>query len=297
MTTNEIIAKRLERIESIPDRFIKGVSGIQSEIFAELLALISELGIGANYQLTETNLIKIDTIIDEYYQVLKDGKYGSYVNWYVEEMKNQQILNDDFFKTEFNVVASQVSRNVYNVSRSRALRTLIGDEFKTDFINVVKDTLIGSVQGGADFKELKSDLFGLFHETNIEPQMERWVKGIASDTFTQSDRAYNVSIAIDLDLQFFEYSGGIIKGTRPFCKEKDGEYFHVKEAAEWVIQEWAGKFRNTTIQNILQVLGGYNCQHLPAYRSLINIPIDVIQRNIDNGNFVPSQAEKSLLNL
>lgn len=297
MTPNEIIAARLDRIDAIPEKFIYGVSKIQSEIYAELLTLLSELSIGESFDLTTANLIRIDTIMQEYYTALKDGKYGSYVNWYMNELKKQQALSDDYFKAEFAITANEVSKGVYAASRNKAIRVLLGDDFKTNFINVVKDQVIGSLQGKADFSELKKDLFGLFHDVERQPQMMNWTKQVSVDVFAQADRAYNDSIARENDLVFFEYSGGLIKDSRDFCRERDGQYFHVREAQEWVPLNWAGKFRNTTAQNILIVMGGYRCQHVPAYRSLVNIPIEVIQRNIASGNFVPSAAEKSLLNL
>src|SRR5690606_23669205 len=217
-----------------PDKFINGVSKIQSEIYAELLTLLSELSIGDSFDLTTANLIRIDTIMQEYYTALKDGKYGSYVNWYMGELKKQQALSDDYFKAEFGIVAGEVSKGVYAASRNKAIRVLLGDDFKTNFINVVKDQVIGSLQGKADFSELKKDLFGLFHDVERQPQMMNWTKQVSVDVFAQADRAYNDSIAKENGLVFFEYSGGIIKDSRDFCRERDGEYFHVNEAQEWV---------------------------------------------------------------
>ncbi len=297
MTPNEIISERLDRIETIPDKFINGVVKIQSEIYAELLTLLSELGVNKSFKLTSENLIRIDTIMQQYYTVLENGKYGSYVSWFIDEMKRQQTLNDDFFKAEFAATVSNVSKAVYQSARERAVRQLLGDDFKTNFINIVKDQIIGSLQGQADFTELKDDLFGLFNETTIEPQMARWVKQISSDTFAQADRAYSESIAREIGASFGIYAGGLIRDSRQFCVDREGDYFHINEVRDWASLTWQGKFRNTNEQNMPTVLGGYNCQHVFAYRSLINIPREVLIRNIENGNYEPDEAEKSLLNL
>ncbi|MCA1763880.1 MAG: hypothetical protein LC664_12935, partial [Flavobacteriales bacterium] len=88
-----------------------------------------------------------------------------------------------------------------------------------------------------------------------------------------------------------------IQDSREFCIKRVDKFYHVEEAKDWVKLDWAGKFRNTNESNILQVLGGYRCQHVPVFRSLRSVPRIDIERNIANGNFVLTEVERSLLNL
>ena len=97
---------------------------------------------------------------------------------------------------------------------------------------------------------------------------------------------------------FGQYAGGLIKDSRQFCVERDGKFYHLKEVQSWGnIQQWQGRYRRTNEQNIVEWLGGYNCKHVFAFRSLASVPMDVILRNMENGNYTPSRVERELLQL
>jgi len=296
-TLNELISDRLDRIESVPDRLINGVSKIQSEVFAELVTILGELGVGESFVLTEANLIRIDELMNQYYQVLKDGKYGSYVAWYLDQLDVQKGIVNEFAALDYEDFVTAVADGVFTSSKQIAVRELLGDDFKTNFINVVRDNLVSSIEGQASFEQIVSNMSGLFDGKERNAQMLGWVKQIASDRFAITDRAYGDAIAAETGLVFFQYRGGIIKDSRKFCIDRVDKFYHVKEAEAWATLEWAGKFRNTNPQNILQVLGGYRCQHVPVFRSLRSVPKIDIQRNIANGNFKPTEAESQLLKL
>ncbi|MEM2002120.1 MAG: hypothetical protein QXT77_05710 [Candidatus Methanomethylicaceae archaeon] len=296
-SVNEIINERLNRIDSIPDKFINGVGSIQAEIFAELIAILGELNLGESFVLNEANLARIEDLMNRYYQSLRSGKYGQYVSWYISQIDEQKNLIDEFANLEYNAAASAVAEGVFLSSKKIAIRQLLGDDFKTNFINVVRDNLISSIEGQANFTEMVQNMSALFDGQERNAQMLNWTKQIASDRFAITDRAYGAAIATELDLVFFQYLGGLVKDSRKFCIDRVNKFFHVNEARAWAKLDWAGKFRNTNEENILQWCGGWRCNHVPVFRSLSSVPRVDIERNISNGNFTPSKAEKSLLNL
>lgn len=304
-SVNEIINERLNRIDSIPDKFINGVGSIQAEIFAELIAILGELNLGESFVLNEANLARIEELMNRYYQSLRSGKYGQYVSWYISEIDKQKTLIDAVMRLDYQGAASGRALGVFESTKKTAIRQLMGDDFKTNFINVVRDNIVSSVEGQANFTELVENVSELFHGKTMqygdkvikEGQLLNWTKQIASDRFAIADRAYSSTASEDLGLVFFQYLGGVIKNTREFCEERNEKFFHLKEANEWVDLEWRGKFRVQTEENMLQWLGGYRCQHVPVFRSLSSVPRIDIERNIANGNFTPSKAEKALLNL
>ena len=59
-----------------------------------------------------------------------------------------------------------------------------------------------------------------------------------------------------------EYAGGIVKGTREFCKNKVVKAFTDDEVRSWAKDDWQGKNSNTTAQSIFTYLGGYNCMYV-----------------------------------
>lgn len=297
-TAEQELKRRIARITSVPNRFVNGVDALQSEVFAELIEILSVLDIRKGQELSTSTLRALDELMEQYYAVLKDGKYGSYVTWFVDQMQVQaQISVAAMGSTYVEAVAAR-SAQILEVSKQTAVRQLLGDDFKTNFVNVIRDVLTNQITAGSDFEGLvKSMRTTTFFPEGRDGQILNWAKQVASDRFSITDSAFNISVADDLGLEFFEYAGGRIPNTRKFCLDREGKYFHKKEAREWASLEWAGKNRDTTVENILEVRGGHNCNHIPMFVSTAQVPIEVIQRNIANGNYKPSNAERALLNL
>lgn len=299
-TADELLKKRIDRIENIPDRFINKVAATQSELFGELLVVLEQLGLSDNNELilSAANLNRVDTLLNQYYERVKQSPYGSLVSGFIKQIDEQKAVNDEYFSIEFNATAGAQATAVFNQSRQKALRQLINDDFKTNFINVIRDQVIGSVEAKASFTQLRNDLFGLFTDTDQRlGVLHNWASQVSRDLFSVSDRAYNNAVGDELELEFIQYAGGLVKDSRQFCVERDNKFFHIAEVRGWASLDWQGRYRRTTESNIVDWLGGYNCMHTAAYRSLANVPTEVIQRNIENGNYKPSQREKELLSL
>jgi hypothetical protein len=76
-----------------------------------------------------------------------------------------------------------------------------------------------------------------------------------------------------LDIQWFEYLGGEIPTTRPFCEHREGQIFHRGEIEAWGdgknsagisdIRDgsWAGRIEGTDSRSIFTFVGGWNCRH------------------------------------
>lgn len=299
-TPSELLAQRLDRIETIPNRFIVKTGATQAELFSELLVVLEQLGLSSGGQLTlsAANLERVDGLLNEYYQRVRQGSYGSLVSGFMRQIDEQKRIADEFFTLEFSATAGAQSAAVFNQSRQKALRQLIGDDFKTGFINVIRDQVIGSVEAKASFTQLRGDLFGLFTDTDQRlGVLHNWTSQVSRDLFSVADRSYNNAVGEELALQFIQYAGGLVTDSRPFCVERDNKFYHIKEVQSWAKLDWQGKYRRTTKSNIKDWLGGYNCMHTPAFRSLANVPPEVIRRNIDNGNFTPTNRERELLGL
>lgn len=297
---DDLISERIERIENIPDRFINKVAASQDELFAELILILEQLGLSrGSLQLNAQNLALVDRLMEQYYQVLRQSRYGRLVAGFIAELEKQKSLNDEIFNVEFDLSPGSQSAAVFQSSRQTALRQLIGDDFKTNFINVVRDQVIQSVEAKASFKQLRDDLFGLFNDTEQrQGTIHNWVSQISRDIFSVTDRSYNNAVAEELELEFGVYAGGLVRDSRPFCTSRAGNYYHINEVRSWAnLTDWKGRYRRTTESNIIHWLGGYNCMHVFSFRSVRNVPPEVIQRNIANANYRPSLRERELLGI
>lgn len=295
-TPDEILSERLRRIDTIPGRFINKVNASQSELFAELIEILAQLNMSEGR--VTLDLALIDELFLQYEAVLQNGRYGSLVSGFITEMQKQKGLIDEYAKIDYNAIAGTASQATYEKAEQIALRQLLGDDFKTNFINVIKDQVTASIESGASFKEMTTALRESFTDTPQRlGQISNWINQVASDRFAITDRSYSQAVGMETGLQFGQYVGGLINDSREFCVERSGHFFHINEVQAWASLEWKGKYRRTTEDNIVQWLGGYRCQHLYVLRSLASIPKIVIQRNIESGNYNPTAAERRLLNL
>ena len=299
MTPNQILSKRLDRIETIPNKFIDAVNASQPQLYAELMEILSMLNVtSGELVLDQANLLLVDELMNEYYLRLRNGKYGGQVSWLLNEMQIQKGLIDDFTKLSYNAIASAQSQAVFASSTLTASRSLLGDDFKTGFINVIRDQVNTAIEGQANFNEFRSGLLQMFNNDERDGQILNWVKQVTNDRFAGADRNYTVAIGNELGLEFVQYVGGLLQDSRDFCIERDKKYYHINEVYKWGdISQWQGRYRNTTPDNITQWLGGYNCKHSIAFVSAINVPKVDIERNIKNGNYKPSDREKELLGI
>jgi len=84
----------------------------------------------------------------------------------------------------------------------------------------------------------------------------------ANDTFSRFDRNVQHKYAVKLDLRAFLYSGGTVKSSRDFCRERNAKVFTIEEGEAWRNLEWQGKNKN---YNPEQDMGGHNCRHFRRY--------------------------------
>jgi hypothetical protein len=300
MTPNQILSKRLERIETIPNKFIDAVNASQPQLYAELMEILSMLNVSAGeLVLDQANLLLVDELMNEYYLRLRNGKYGGQVAWLINEMQVQKGLIDEFTELSYNAIASAQSQAVFASSTLTASRSLLGDDFKTNFINVIRDQVNTAIEAQANFNEFRNGLLQMFTNGERDGQILNWVKQVTNDRFAGADRNYTFAIGNELGLEFVQYVGGLLQDSRDFCIERDKKYYHIKEVQKWgtTPKQWQGRYRNTTPDNITQWLGGYNCKHSIAFVSAINVPKVDIERNIANGNYKPSDRERELLGI
>ncbi|MFI5404907.1 MAG: hypothetical protein ACHQ1D_00190 [Nitrososphaerales archaeon] len=301
----KIIAEKNQRIEDIPLEFQSSVEKLQRRIFNKVIDLIGQLDTeGGSIKMTEANLLRVEMINSELKQVLNGKEYTGAVREFVSEFEVQKNVNDKYFKqafkSEFNQVgiANQLVKN----SQRNAFELLAGAPAEQNFITPIKSQLEHAVSSGASFKDTIKGIRELVEGSDeVDGRLLRYSKQVSWDSFALSDRAYTNAVADDLELEWFRYSGGIVRDSRCFCDERNGNYYHFKEIEAWGRMQdlgecnigggWAGMMQGTNESTIFIVAGGYNCKHSIMPVSLGLVPRDVIDRNIANGNFEPTQFE------
>jgi len=278
----KIIDLKVERLETIPDAFSSRMVRIQRSKFNEVIRLLDELDYtNGLIVVNESNILKIEAIVNQIKDVLTGAEYESAVSELMDEFDNQAAINYKYFdavEDAFQVPA--IANSIVRAKKNEAVLSLLNstDQYLT---NPMRQALSNSVLAGGS----RSDLLDTFRELiEGDPEkvgrLERATRQIGSDTFALSDRAVTNEIAEQLGFSYYLYTGGLLKTTRPFCKSRNGKFFSKKEVEEWgALQPWDGWMDGTNEKTIFQTAGGYNCQHsiLPVSEAVV--PKEVIERN------------------
>lgn len=307
----ELIQKKNQRLEDIPDAFQSAVEKLQRRIYNRIIELIGQLDIkDGQIIMSERNLLRVQNINDELKQVLNNREYVEAVRKFTSEFKIQKDANDKYFKKAFgndfkeSALANQLVRN----SQRNAFELLAGAAAEENFIAPIKIQLENAVASGSSLKDTITSIRETVEGSEeTDGRLLRYSKQISWDAFALADRAYTNAVAEDMDMEWFRYSGGIVKDSRCFCIERDMNYFHYKEIEVWGRMEdlgkcnigegWQGMMVGTNEATIFIVAGGYKCRHSIMPVSIIIVPREVIMRNINNGNFEPSKFEKTEMEL
>lgn len=86
--------------------------------------------------------------------------------------------------------------------------------------------------------------------------MQKYYRNFVYDTFSHVDRANGDIIAKGLELNHAIYEGGLIKTTRPFCRERNGKVFTRDE-----IMLFDPPTAKPPAYDPLIDLGGFSCRH------------------------------------
>jgi hypothetical protein len=277
-----IINLKVDRLETIPDAFSDRMVRIQRAKFNDITRLLDELDYKNGFVVVnDANILRIEVIVEQIKDVLTGREYETAVGELMQEFDNQAAINYKYFEAidpRFQVPA--ISNNILRAKKNEAIISLLNstDQYLT---NPMRQSLSNTVLAGGS----RADLLDTFRDLiQGDPEkvgrLERATRQIVSDTFATSDRAITNEVAEQLGLKFYLYTGGLLKTTRPFCKERNGKFFKKSDVESWgELGDWAGKMEGTNSKTIFQTAGGYNCQHsiLPVSEAVV--PQKVIDRD------------------
>lgn len=298
MTIKEILKAKAALLREAPDRFFKRVNKAQLQVLDEVIALMNKLDVKDGLiKMTQKNLRIADEINSKLEEVFIGSDYDEAVTQFASEFNTQRDLNVDYFKEAFpEFKPTKLQDEIFKQTKKQAISELAASTPETGFLQGIKNIINDNVQAGASFKEAVKGLREYATGDGvIDGKLLKYSKQIAYDSMATSDRAFTSAVADELGSEWFLYAGGEIETTREFCRERHEKYFHYLEVESWAALEWDGKNPTTNKQTIFMFAGGFFCRHSILPVSVFSVPKDVIQRNIDNGNYKPSEEELALV--
>lgn len=298
-----------DKIDDEVNRFLEGVDKSQKGIFNRLLGIVKgvETDDQGNIKQTVKNLKLLaqvrktieNEIITDAYIKRSESLFNQFPaiaqlnNGYFETLEASFNPNRELFK--------EVIKNSINATRTSLLDSGIAENVINPIVKIVDD----SVTSGAGFADMVDELRVIIKgDPERLGQLMRYSKQITQDALNQFNATYNETIARDLDLEWYFYSGGKRSTSRPFCKKYAGRYFHKKEVEDFGKRKdldgsslcsgpnlCEGRIKGTNSSNIFRYRGGHNCKHLYKPTLIDSVPKSVVNRNIKKGYYEPELIE------
>lgn len=140
------------------------------------------------------------------------------------------------------------------VQKNGYLDTIINNN---EVKNQIKDLTVKSILSQQGYNETKKALKDLVVGSGDKAgAMERYYRNFIYDTYSTVDRATGLIYAEGLGFNFAIYEGGIIKTSRKFCRERNGNVYHRSEIAAFNPQKTKQPDYDPFIS-----LGGWGCRH------------------------------------
>lgn len=299
----EILKRRLKRLSSVPDNFIGRMKAVQVDQYNRIVMLLKRLDLAGDVidSRSKSNYQLVDKLREDLHDYILRSDYADAVKEFAGEFNKQKKVNEEYYKTissDFDAIAAD---EIVNKIQKSTVRNLYIDKLNSDYLAPLEGILNTAISSQAGFDETLRYI-RLFVEGNdeVDGSISRYAKQLAHDSFANADRAYGNAVSDELELDFYLWAGGEVPGTRCFCIERHEKYYHWKEIAAWGRGEdvgecgfpWQGMNKATDENTIFVYAGGHNCLHTVAGVSTFDVPREVILRNVENGNYSPSEFER-----
>jgi len=266
MALRELINRKVDRLESVPNTFYSGVARSQVEILNQTLTLLDQLSVtNGLIDLSQQNLVVTQQITEVLAQAVFQTEYQTALVSFAGEFNTQGAINNEYFAT---VLSKAVEvKEIYNAtllaSQADAVALLSQGAVRTEFIQPLKVILDSAVAGNMSLVQaIQTVEDHIIGTPDAEGKLLRYTKQVARDAFSISDRRYTKIVGDDLGFENYLYSGGTVTDSRVFCVERVGKKFTRSEVEAWGnIKQWQGRIPSTNSTNIFELAGGFNCMH------------------------------------
>lgn len=288
---SDIVKEKIKLFDSTPDKMGTATEKVQLKIWKDLLPIVNDLEVDStgNIIQSDNNVARIGIIADKLNEVLAGKEYQAVIKTFLNSIDEGVVLTNDVaqkFDPAFEPNAAQTK--LLQISKTNAIDTFIGSGLKNNVTQPFVEQLVTNVSARAPLRETINALQGVILGTDAnEGLLLRHIKTTALTAQAVADRSYSSAVNETIGAVYFEYLGGEIPTTRPFCQHREGEVFHKGEIEQWGrginsggiddIEDgtWAGRIDGTDAKTIFTFVGGWNCRHY-----LVPIESDLVDPSV-----------------
>ena len=313
-TFEQLIRAKTDRLETVPDELLTRLQKLQKELFPEVIQLVSQLERDSRgfVKFTKKNVSISGSIRDTLRRVMLTSEYIDIVDDYAAQFDAQEGLTNSLLAETFpEYIPGGLASDIVKQSKKTAVEIFINGITDEAFADPISEQIRLAVNNNGSFTDtLKMVRQIVTGDETVDSKIQQYAQQVAHDQFALSDRAYTSQVSEEIGAEWFFYSGSEIKTTRPFCAERHNQFFYYKEIEQWgegnkttglslpdKNGDWGGKIDGTNEKTIFTTAGGWNCRHSIIPVTIRRVPKSVIQRNISEGYFKPSDFEVRELGL
>lgn len=273
----KLVSDKIKLFESVPAKLETAAIKTQAEAWKKIRPILAEMDVDAagNIEQTENNVRRIGLINEELKKVLAGSEYKEAVKSFLDSIDKGVQLTDEIARTfEESFEPNQVQKQLLQISKQNAINAFYGSGLDARFTQPFLEQLTANVAARAPLREAVNALEGLVVGTEAnDGRILANIKTTATTAQAVADRSYSAAVNEELDIQWYEYLGGEIDTTRPFCRNREDGIYHKKEIEAWGdgknsagindIRDgtWAGRIDGTDSKSIFTFVGGWNCRH------------------------------------
>jgi hypothetical protein len=296
MTPEELAAEIERLIVANNIRFTQAIGGVQTTLYNKIIRILKDLELDSEGYIKQSSsnrkiLREAQNAFDE---VINNPTYQNAVNSHLRVIPKLDKLNTEYFKSISDLFTP--NKNFIKDLQKQVIRDVNVNLLNEGVIVQVKtplnQILNQNVNSGGSFSGFQEQIRNFIKgNEKVEGRLLRYTTTYTADTIFNYSRTWQDSVTADLGLEFYLYSGGLTaegkksKGSREFCIERTGKYFHRKEIESWASLEWQGKNALTTKSSIFSLAGGHNCKHSMIPVSDLIVPEYVITRAVEAGYY------------
>ena len=273
----KLVSDKIKLFESVPAKLETAAIKTQAEAWRKIRPILAEMDVDAagNIEQTENNVRRIGLINEELKKVLAGSEYKEAVKSFLDSIDKGVQLTDEIARTfEESFEPNQVQKQLLQISKQNAINAFYGSGLDARFTQPFLEQLTANVAARAPLREAVKTLETLVTgDGTADGKILANIKTTATTAQAVADRSYSAAVNEELDIQWYEYLGGEIDTTRPFCRNREDGIYHKKEIEAWGdgknsagindIKDgtWAGRIDGTDSKSIFTFVGGWNCRH------------------------------------
>jgi hypothetical protein len=257
--------------------------------------MLQEMDVDAdgNIAQTEDNIRRIGLITDELNKSLAGGEYRDAVQSFLGSIDEGVQLTDDIAKKiDSTFKPDNVQKQLLAISKQNAINAFFGSGLRQNVSVPFLEQLTANVAARAPLNQAVKALKGVIEGTETtDGRLLANVRTTAGTAQAIADRSYAAAVNEQIGVEYYQYLGGEIATTRPFCQHREGKIFHRKEIEAWGNGEnsagindirngtWSGRIDGTDSKTIFTFLGGWGpCRHYLVPVIINRVPASVKAR-------------------